>query len=100
MTSSISKAEKSYIQAGLRSTEPQRQDGRKLDTYRPISLETGVAPLANGSARLSIGRGSTSVTEVLAAVKLQVESVGLGESDKGNVVCAVSWYALLFIPCP
>ncbi|KAG2017575.1 cytidylyltransferase [Coprinopsis cinerea AmutBmut pab1-1] len=93
----ISKAESSYIQAGLTSIPGQRIDGRALDEYRIVALETGVAPLANGSARVSIG-GRTSVegnggggTEVVAATKLEVESVDEGEGvDGGRVVCTVT----------
>ncbi|KAG7445028.1 ribosomal protein S5 domain 2-like protein [Guyanagaster necrorhizus] len=66
---SISKAEKSYIQTGLLSAPPRRQDGRSLLDFRSIALETGVVPLANGSARLLIADG----TEILAATKLQVQ---------------------------
>lgn len=91
----ISKAEKSYIQSGLLAKpQPQRHDGRALDAYRPIALETGVAPLANGSARLSIGGGGGgNSTEVVAAVKLEVDTVSLGDSDRGKISCFVSWYA-------
>ncbi|SJL04062.1 uncharacterized protein ARMOST_07420 [Armillaria ostoyae] len=76
---SISKAEKAYIQTGLLSSPPRRQDGRPLLDFRSISLETGVAPLANGSARLLLGDG----TEVLAATKLQVD-------DDPSVTCSVT----------
>ncbi|KAG5641455.1 hypothetical protein DXG03_005144 [Asterophora parasitica] len=68
---SLSKAEKSYIRAGLLATPPSRADGRALLDCRSIALETGIAPLANGSARLSIGGG----TEVVAATKVEVESI-------------------------
>lgn len=93
---SLSKAEKSYIQAGLLAAPPSRADGRALLDYRSVALETGVAPLANGSARLSIGRNAHDGgggTEVVAATKLEVESVdenGEGR-DGGRIVCTVSW---------
>ncbi|KAH7907320.1 ribosomal protein S5 domain 2-type protein [Hygrophoropsis aurantiaca] len=91
---SLSKAEKSYIQSSLLSDPPLRADGRALADFRIIALETGVAPLANGSARVSIGRNAQDGgggTEVVAAVKLEVENVGDGESvDEGRVVCSVS----------
>jgi exosome complex component RRP42 len=97
--SSISKAEKAYIQSSLLSDPPLRADGRGLTDFRTIALESGVAPLANGSARVSIGRNAYDGgggTEVLAAAKLEVESVGDGEGvDGGRVVCSVSWYGLL-----
>ena len=94
---SISKAEKAYIQAGLLANPPSRADGRSLYDFRAISLETSIAPLANGSARLSIGRNphdGSGGTEVLAAAKLEVESVeqGGGGVDGGRMACTVTWY--------
>jgi exosome complex component RRP42 len=98
MTSiSISKAEKSYIQAGILSDPPHRADGRTLSDFRTVSLETGVAPLANGSARLSIGRNphdGSGGTEVLAAVKLEVESIDHQSNEGvegGRIACSVTW---------
>ena len=95
----LSKAEISYIQSSLVSDPPLRADGRSPEDFRQIALETGVAPLANGSARVSIGRtgrdtdGGSSGTEVVAAVKLEVDGIG-EEKEGGNVVCTVSWYAV------
>ncbi|OJA18648.1 hypothetical protein AZE42_10845 [Rhizopogon vesiculosus] len=92
--SSISKSEKAYIQSSLLSDPPLRADGRGLTDFRTIALESGVAPLANGSARVSIGRNAYDGgggTEVVAAAKLEVETVGDGEGvDGGRVVCSVS----------
>ncbi|TDL17100.1 ribosomal protein S5 domain 2-like protein [Rickenella mellea] len=94
---STSKSEQSYVQASLLAPSPFREDGRGLLDYRHIALETGVAPLANGSARISIGDGPHGIgggipgTEVLAAVKLEVEDVQTEEGvDVGRVVCSVS----------
>ena len=94
---SLSKSEKSYIQTALRELSPIRADGRSLLDYRAISLETGVASLANGSARVSIGKTvgeeSGTRTEVIAAVKLEVENVLEGEGvDGGRIACTVSWF--------
>lgn len=93
-----SKAEKSYVQTALLSTPAHRGDGRSLYDFRTIALETGVSPLANGSARLDIGRSTNDGgggTEVLAAVKLEVEDVEDGDGvDGGRIVCTVSWYAV------
>ncbi|KAH7920315.1 ribosomal protein S5 domain 2-like protein [Leucogyrophana mollusca] len=90
----LSKAEKSYIQSSLLSDPPLRADGRALTDFRTIALETGVAPLANGSARVSIGRNAPDGgggTEVVAAVKLEVEAIGEGEGvDGGRISCSVS----------
>ena len=84
---SISKSEKSYIQSSLLADPPIRADGRGLTDYRPIILATGAAPLANGSARANIGG-----TEVVTAVKLEVEDIEPGElQDQGRIACSVSW---------
>ncbi|OBZ72768.1 Exosome complex component RRP42 [Grifola frondosa] len=94
-TASISKSERSYIQSSLLAPTPLRADGRSLLDYRTVLLETGVAPLANGSAKLNIGKMSHEGgggTEVLAAVKLEVEDVELGDgADGGRVACSVAW---------
>lgn len=62
-------------------TTGKRFDGRKLDEYRKIELESLISNKAEGSARVRLGK-----TEVLVGVKL-----GLGEPypdspDKGNLV--------------
>lgn len=90
----ISKAESAYIQSGLLQSPPQRLDGRSLTDYRPISLETGVAPLANGSAKLNIGRNphdGSGGTEVVAATKLEVETIEEGGKDGGRFAVTVTW---------
>lgn len=96
---SLSKSEKSYIQTALRELPSIRADGRSLFDYRSIALETGVASLANGSARVNIGKAageeSGSGTEVIAAVKLEVENVLDGDGvDGGRIACTVSWFVL------
>lgn len=97
---SSSKSEQSYITSALLADPPLRADGRSLLDYRPIALETRVADLANGSARVAIGGGGLGAsgvgggmagTEAIAAVKLEVENVEKGESADGRVVCSVSW---------
>ena len=91
----ISKSERAYIQASLRANPPLRADGRALLDFRTVLLETGVAPMANGSARLNIGKiahEGGGGTEVLAGVKLEVEDVQAGTGvDGGRVVCSVTW---------
>jgi exosome complex component RRP42 len=96
-STSLSKAEKTYIQSSLLTTPPLRGDGRSLEDFRAVALETGVSPLANGSARLCIGRNSRdSGTEVLAAVKLEVEEVEDADGvDGGRIICTVSWYVIV-----
>ena len=98
----LSKSEKTYIQTSLQSPSPLRGDGRSLHQFRAITLQTGVVPIANGSAHLDLGRSSDESmggTEVLAAAKLEVEdiatAVGSGTStgveEGGRIACFVSW---------
>ena len=72
-----------------------RADGRSLLDYRTVFLETGVAPLANGSAKINIGKAPQDGgggTEILAATKLEVEDVETGDGvDGGRLVCTVTW---------
>ena len=58
-----------------------RYDGRKLDQFREVSIETGVSKSAEGSARVKIGE-----TEVLAGVKMSVETPYPDTPDKGNLL--------------
>ena len=91
----LSKSEKSYIQTSLQAPDPLRGDGRSLCQFRAVTLQTGIAPIANGSAHLNLGQsfdGSTGGTEVLAAAKLEVEDIGLGSGvEGGRIACVVSW---------
>ncbi|KAI0067490.1 ribosomal protein S5 domain 2-like protein [Artomyces pyxidatus] len=89
----LSKSEKAYIQSSLQASSSFRSDGRALQDYRTVALETGVVPLANGSARINIGKGSDEGggTEILAAAKLEVEDVEHGDGvEGGRVSCSVS----------
>lgn len=92
---SVSKSERSYIQASLHATPPLRADSRSLADYRTIFLETGVAPLANGSARVNVGKAAQEGgggTEVIAAIKLEVEDIQSGDGvEGGRIACNVSW---------
>ncbi|MCE3215291.1 hypothetical protein HAX54_001700, partial [Datura stramonium] len=49
----LSVGEKNFIKGGI--AQDLRNDGRKRLTYRPIYVETGVIPQANGSARVQVG---------------------------------------------
>ncbi|KAI0250610.1 ribosomal protein S5 domain 2-like protein [Lactifluus subvellereus] len=92
----LSKSEKSYIQTSLQAPSPLRGDGRSLYQFRAVTLQTGIAPIANGSAHLNLGRSSDESiggTEVLAAAKLEVEDIGgsgSGGVEGGRIVCTVS----------
>ena len=83
---------------------PIQADGHFLLNYHLIALKTGVTSLTNGSARVNVGKTageeSGSGTEVIAAVKLGVESVLNEErSDDGRIVSTVSWFVLCSAPC-
>ena len=88
----LSKAEKSYVQDGLRQST--RADGRGMEDYRAISLETGVSALANGSAKVGIGVGVDGAggTQVVVATKLEVEDVADSDEQEGRVACTGTWY--------
>ncbi len=66
---------KKYMQEG------KRFDGRKLDEFREIFIETGVSKNAEGSARVKIGK-----TEVLVGVKMNVGEPYPDSPDKGNLM--------------
>ena len=104
----LSKAEKSYIQSSLLSDPPLRLDSRSLEDYRPISLKTGVVPLANGSAKICIGRpgrghrarpGGRRRRRRDGSGHLELAAVR-EEEEGGKVVCTVSWWviATFFLP--
>ncbi len=58
-----------------------RFDGRKLDEFRKIIVERGVSKNAEGSSRVLFGD-----TEVLAGVKLAVETPYPDTPDSGNLM--------------
>ncbi len=58
-----------------------RLDGRKLDEYRKIEIQTGVYKTAEGSAKVNIGG-----TEVLAGVKLAVDVPYPDIPDQGTIL--------------
>ena len=62
--------------------EDKRIDGRALDEQRPLSIETGVIPKANGSARIKLGN-----TEVITGVKIQPDKPFPDLGDKGILIC-------------
>jgi exosome complex component RRP42 len=61
--------------------EGKRFDGRKLDEFREISIETGISNKAEGSARVKIGK-----TEVLVGIKMDVVEPYPDSPDKGNLM--------------
>jgi len=61
-----------------------RYDGRKLNQYRPTTVETGISANAEGSARVRMGK-----TEVLVGVKMALETPYPDTPDKGNLMVNV-----------
>ncbi|KAI6677576.1 hypothetical protein NL676_038372 [Syzygium grande] len=66
--------------ADLGIAQDLRSDGRKRLTYRPIYVETGVIPQANGSARVRMGG-----TDVIASVKAEIGRPSPLQPNKGKV---------------
>jgi len=62
--------------------EGKRIDGRALDEHRPLSIDVGVIPHANGSARARLGD-----TEVVAGVKVQPDRPFPDMGEKGIFIC-------------
>jgi len=60
----------------------QRVDGRALDEPRTLTVETGVIPKANGSARVRLGD-----TEVVTGVKVQPDKPFPDMGKKGIFIC-------------
>jgi exosome complex component RRP42 len=58
-----------------------RLDGRKLDQFRDVSVETGISTGAEGSARVKIGE-----TEVLAGVKMELGTPYPDTPDEGSLM--------------
>jgi len=62
----------------------QRVDGRKLDDYRDIKIETNISKNAEGSAKCSIGD-----TEVIAGVKLEIGTPYTDSPGEGTIIVNV-----------
>ena len=60
--------------------EGKRIDGRALDESRPLVIDTGVIPHANGSARARLGD-----TEIVSGIKIQPDRPFPDMGDKGNL---------------
>jgi exosome complex component RRP42 len=66
--------------AGL-ANKGKREDGRKLDEFRKISVEKNAIPNAEGSARVKIGN-----TDVIVGVKLSVGKPFSDNPDEGVLI--------------
>lgn len=60
--------------------EGKRFDGRKLTEHRPISIEYNISNMAEGSARVRLGK-----TEVIVGIKLAPGEPYPDSPDKGNL---------------
>ncbi|GLT27448.1 hypothetical protein SLA2020_024450 [Shorea laevis] len=78
----LSVGERHFIQGGI--AQDLRSDGRKRLTYRPIYVETGIIPQANGSARVRLG-----ATDVIASVKAELGRPSAMQPDKGKITINV-----------
>ncbi|MBW2970573.1 exosome complex protein Rrp42 [Candidatus Woesearchaeota archaeon] len=58
-----------------------RYDGRKLDEYREIKIETGLVKTAEGSARVCIGD-----TEVITGIKLEIDKPFSDRPEDGVIM--------------
>lgn len=64
-------------------------DGRKREDYRPMELETDIVSHAFGSARLRLAN-----TDVLVAVKLEVDVPYPERPAEGKLEFFVDWYCV------
>ncbi|KAJ0982959.1 hypothetical protein J5N97_011214 [Dioscorea zingiberensis] len=74
----LSSGEKHFIRGGI--SQDLRSDGRQRLDYRPISVEVGIIPQANGSARVRLG-----ATDVIASIKAELGKPNPLQPDKGKV---------------
>jgi len=62
-------------------SEGKRFDGRALDEFRNLEIETGISKNAEGSARVKLGN-----TEVLVGIKMDASTPYPDSPDKGNLM--------------
>ncbi|KAF5303919.1 hypothetical protein FQA39_LY01704 [Lamprigera yunnana] len=74
----LCEAEKTFILHGVE--ENFRVDGRERAQYRPMELETNIVAHAFGSARLRLAN-----TDVLVAVKIEVDEPSIDKPDEGKM---------------
>ncbi|AQK67413.1 3'-5'-exoribonuclease family protein [Zea mays] len=78
----LSEGEKHFIRGGI--AQDVRTDGRRRLQFRSLSVQTGVIPQANGSARVRLG-----ATEIIASVKAELGKPSILHPDKGKVAIFV-----------
>lgn len=62
-------------------SQGKRFDGRRLDEFREVIIETGISKNAEGSVRVKFGK-----TEVLVGIKMNVAEPYPDSPDKGNLM--------------
>ncbi|VVB83224.1 Exosome complex component Rrp42 [uncultured archaeon] len=67
----------------------KRFDGRKLDEFRELTIETGISKNAEGSARVRLGK-----TEVLVGIKMDVSEPYADSRDEGNLMVTAEFLPL------
>jgi exosome complex component RRP42 len=67
----------------------KRFDGRGLDDFRELTIETGISKKAEGSARVRLGK-----TEVLVGIKMDVGAPYPDSQDKGNLMVTAEFLPL------
>ena len=87
MSAIIDALKKTKIQELL--SQGTRLDGRALDEFREIKIQTDAIPKANGSARVRIGD-----TEVVCGVKIQPDRPFPDTGDKGIFICTAEMLPL------
>ena len=67
----------------------KRFDGRKLDEFRNLIIETGVSKNAEGSARVKLGN-----TEVIVGIKMDVSEPYADSRDSGNLMVTAEFLTM------
>jgi len=62
-------------------SEGKRFDGRDVDKFRDVVIETGISKNAEGSVRVKLGK-----TEVLVGIKMDVSTPYADSPDSGNLM--------------
>jgi len=80
----ISAGERKFIIEGIQQN--LRNDGRTILDMRPFSVETGMIPQTNGSARVKL-----SSTDVLVGIKVEIGDPDPDFPEQGRLEVQVEW---------
>ena len=80
------RVEQRFIRHGVQ--QGIRADGRGRNDFRPLAIETGLLPQANGSARVKMV-GLCGNTEVVAGIKAVIGAPNAATPASGHVAVAV-----------